>query len=77
MSELKPLTKRINSEKGVELLEYIVVLVMLAIAFVWAGKAFQHSAESRGNMSMNEAKDMVPCDPSMPLNTGLGAEACK
>lgn len=63
-------------QRGASMTEYALALALLAIAFVWAGRALQRSSEERGNMSMNAARDMVPCDPSLPLS-GVDPDVCK
>lgn len=77
---MKTFEKLLKQERGAEVIEYLIVFLALAIAFVWAGSAFQRAGETRGDKSMSAQREMVACDPALPLDdTGaeISADSCK
>jgi hypothetical protein len=70
--------KRLSSQLGANLTEYVIILTILIVVFLAGGLAIESAASTRGDFSMEVGNSTVPCATGPLAAVGaVSPDACK
>jgi Flp pilus assembly pilin Flp len=70
----KPMIDK-SKRRGASVVEYALILALLAFVFIAANKVLKSSASTRYDRATNPVRNMAPCG-DFGTTTGLGGPEC-